>query len=118
MSGGQGNSVSMATVVRDAASVTVGLLSIGGRLDLFDFFIVGYLVAQLGPQWHLTYGESSVMLLAGGAGAIVSALCWGALSDALGRKRSGANQKFGIPFGVDVVGDGSDVIGLAHRLAQ
>ena len=27
--------------------VTFGLLSIGGSLDLFDFFIVGYLVAQL-----------------------------------------------------------------------
>jgi putative MFS transporter len=67
--------------------ITFGLLSIGGSLDFFDFFIVGYLVAQLGPQWHLTYGESSVMLLAAGIGAIVSALCWGALSDALGRKR-------------------------------
>jgi MFS transporter, putative metabolite:H+ symporter len=57
--------------------VTFGLLSVGASLDLFDFFIVGYLVAQLGPEWHLTYGESSVMLLAGGAGAIVAALCWG-----------------------------------------
>jgi putative MFS transporter len=67
--------------------ITFGLLSSGASLDLFDFFIVGYLVAQLGPQWHLTYGESSVMLLAGGVGAIVAALCWGALSDALGRKQ-------------------------------
>jgi MFS transporter, putative metabolite:H+ symporter len=67
--------------------ITFGLLSIGASLDFFDFFIVGYLVAQLGPEWHLTYGQSSVILLAAGAGAIVGALCWGALSDALGRKR-------------------------------
>jgi MFS transporter, putative metabolite:H+ symporter len=64
-----------------------GLLALGSVLDFFDFFIVGYLVAQLGPQWHLTYGQSSVMLLAAGLGAIVSALTWGALSDAFGRKR-------------------------------
>jgi hypothetical protein len=25
-------------------------------------FIVGYLIAQLGPQWHLTYGQSSTIL--------------------------------------------------------
>lgn len=67
--------------------LSFGLLSSGAILDFFDFFIVGYLVAQLGPQWHLTYGESSIMLLAAGVGAIIAALCWGALSDALGRKR-------------------------------
>lgn len=66
---------------------TFALLATGSVLDFFDFFIVGYLVAQLGPQWHLTYGQSSIILLAGGVGAIVSALVWGALSDALGRKR-------------------------------
>jgi len=67
--------------------VTFGLLASGAVLDYFDFFIVGYLVAQLGPQWHLSYGQSSLILLAAGLGAIVSALTWGALSDALGRKR-------------------------------
>jgi MFS transporter, putative metabolite:H+ symporter len=66
--------------------LTFALLSIGASLDFFDFFIVGYLVAQLGPEWHLTYGQSSVMLFAAGAGAIVAALSWGALSDAFGRK--------------------------------
>jgi putative MFS transporter len=64
-----------------------GLLATGSVLDFFDFFIVGYLVAQLGPQWHLTYGQSSLMLLSAGVGAIVSALTWGVLSDAFGRKR-------------------------------
>lgn len=66
---------------------TFGLLATGSVLDFFDFFIVGYLVAQLGPQWHLTYGQSSLMLLSAGVGAIVSALTWGVLSDAFGRKR-------------------------------
>jgi putative MFS transporter len=62
------------------------LLALSGAVDFFDFFIVGYLVAVVAPQWHLTYGESSMMLLGGGVGAICGALLWGPLSDALGRK--------------------------------
>jgi putative MFS transporter len=55
--------------------------------DFFDFFIVGFLVAVLAPQWHLTFGQTSVMLLSAGVGAIVGALVWGALADRFGRKR-------------------------------
>ena len=62
------------------------LLALSGAVDFFDFFIVGYLVAVVGPQWHLTYGQSSVMLLGGGLGAICGALIWGPLADAWGRK--------------------------------
>lgn len=64
-----------------------GLLAVGAALDFFDFFVVGYLVAVVGPQWHLTYGQSSLMLLGGGVGAICGALIWGPLSDAWGRKK-------------------------------
>src|ERR1700728_2148995 len=66
---------------------TFGLLASGTVLDYFDFFIVGYLIAQLGPAWHLTYGQSSTILLAAGIGAIAGALVWGPLSHQLGRKR-------------------------------
>lgn len=54
--------------------------------DFFDFFIVGFLVAVLAPQWHLTFGQTSVMLLSAGIGAIAGSLTWGALSDRWGRK--------------------------------
>lgn len=54
--------------------------------DFFDFFIVGFLIAVLAPQWHLTFGQTSIMLLSAGVGAIIGALAWGALSDHFGRK--------------------------------
>jgi putative MFS transporter len=62
------------------------LLSALFVLEFFDFLIVGYLLAVLAPQWHLTYGQSAVILYSGGVGAIVGALVFGALSDAWGRK--------------------------------
>lgn len=62
------------------------VFSIGLVLEYFDFYIAGFLVAILGPQWHLTYLQSSLMLMSAGLGAIVGALCWGALADAWGRK--------------------------------
>lgn len=60
---------------------------LGFTLDFFDFYLVGFLLAVLGPGWHLTYGQSSIILLSAGAGAILGSLFTGALADAYGRKR-------------------------------
>ena len=38
--------------------------------------------------------------------------------DAFRRKRAGADQVLGIPFGVDIVGDGGDLVALTQMLAQ
>jgi putative MFS transporter len=66
--------------------VAFGLLSALFVLEFFDFLVVGYLLAQLGPQWHLTYGQSALILYSGGLGSIVGALVFGGLADAWGRK--------------------------------
>jgi hypothetical protein len=42
-----------------------------GIVDFFDFFSVGFLVAVIGPRWHLTYGAAAAILLGGGIVAIV-----------------------------------------------
>src|SRR5947199_5402772 len=66
--------------------VAFTLLSALFVLEFFDFLVVGYLLAVLAPQWHLTYGQSAVILYSGGVGAIPGALVFGGLSDALGRQ--------------------------------
>ncbi len=62
------------------------ILALGSILDFFDFFVVAFLVAVLGPRWHLTYGQSAVMLLSAGVGSIVGALVAGAMADVIGRR--------------------------------
>src|SRR5689334_17164431 len=66
-------------------TITLGMFS--SVFDYFDYFVVGFLVAVLAPQWHLTFGQTSIMLLSAGVGAIIGSLVWGALADRFGRKR-------------------------------
>lgn len=79
------------------------LLSLVGVADFFDFFSVGFLVAVLGPRWHLTYGQSAIILLGGGVGAILGALCCGALSDLRGRKALIVSGTFICAFGAAAI---------------
>ncbi len=37
--------------------VTFALMAGIAILDFFDFLIVGYILAVVGPRWHLTYGQ-------------------------------------------------------------
>ena len=63
------------------------ILCLGYVAEFFDFFLVAYLLAVVRPIWHLTYGQSSIVLLAAGAGAIFGSLFSGALGDAFGRRK-------------------------------
>lgn len=68
--------------------IIFSLFCLGFALDFFDFFIVGFLISLIGPEWHLTYLQSSLILLSAGIGAIIGALFFGTLADSWGRKRT------------------------------
>src|SRR6202171_2374335 len=67
--------------------LTIGLLVFQEMFEFYDFFLVGYLVSVLAPSWHLTYGQSAMMLLSSGVGAIVGSLVGGMLAVAIGGKK-------------------------------
>jgi len=50
--------------------INFSLLSLITVLEFFDFAVVAFLLAVIGPQWHLTYGQSAIILYSGGIGAI------------------------------------------------
>jgi putative MFS transporter len=64
-----------------------GLMSAVFVFDFFDFLVVGYLLAAVNQEWHLTYGQSAIILYSGGVGAIVGAVLFGSFADAWGRKQ-------------------------------
>ena len=84
------------------------LLSLVTVLEFFDFAIVAFLLAVLGPQWHLTYGQSAVILYSGGVGAICGAVIWGSMADAWGRKQQ-------LVLGTFICGIGAGSIGLVPQ---
>ena len=88
--------------------VNFSLLSLITVLEFFDFAIVAFLLAVLGPQWHLTYGQSAIILYSGGLGAICGAVAWGSLSDAWGRKGQ-------LVLGTFICGIGAGAIGLVPQ---
>jgi len=67
--------------------LTISLLVLQEMFEFYDFFLVGYLVSVLAPGWHLTYGQSAMMLLSSGVGAIFGSLVGGRIADTIGRKK-------------------------------
>ncbi|HEX3863861.1 MAG TPA: MFS transporter [Stellaceae bacterium] len=60
---------------------------LGDMLEFFDYFLIGYVLAFIVTPWKLTYGESAIMLLSSGVGAIPGALFWGWMADRVGRRK-------------------------------
>jgi putative MFS transporter len=59
----------------------------GAVLDLFDFFLIAFIVPVVDDDWHLTFGQATAVLLSAGVGAIAGALVWGRLGDKYGRRK-------------------------------
>lgn len=66
--------------------ISFALLAAVYVFDFFDFSLIAFILAAIGPQWHLTYGQSALILYGSGLGAILGSLAWGSLADVFGRR--------------------------------
>jgi putative MFS transporter len=60
---------------------------LGDMLEFFDYFLIGFVLAFIVKPWHLTFGQSAIILLSSGIGAIIGAFVWGAWADKVGRRK-------------------------------
>jgi putative MFS transporter len=74
------------TLTRNQRKIVFAAI-LGDMLEFFDYFLIGYVLAFIVGPWHLTYGESAIMLLASGVGAIPGAWFWGWMADRVGRRK-------------------------------
>jgi len=65
---------------------TFGLITFQLTAEIFDFVLVSFLVSALAPAWHLTFGQTTIILLASGFGSIFGAMGFGWIADRMGRK--------------------------------
>jgi MFS transporter, putative metabolite:H+ symporter len=75
---------------------------LGDMLDFFDYFLIGYVLAFIVHDWDLTYGQSAMILLAAGVGAVPGAFFWGWMADRIGRRKAfiGTALNFSIATGI------------------
>ena len=65
----------------------LGAAMIGDALEFFDYFLIGFVLAFIIGPWKLTFGQSAVVLLSSGIGAIIGAYAWGWIADRIGRRK-------------------------------
>jgi putative MFS transporter len=65
----------------------IATANVGDMLDFFDFFLIGYVLAFILKEWQLTYGQSAVILISAGLGAVPGAFFWGWMGDRIGRRK-------------------------------
>jgi MFS transporter, putative metabolite:H+ symporter len=77
----------------DAKSLTsnqikiIAAAIIGDMLEFFDYYLIGFVLAFIIKPWHLTFGQSAIILLSSGVGAILGSVIWGRLADVYGRRK-------------------------------
>jgi len=64
----------------------IGAAIAGNMLDFFDLYLIGFVLSFIVKPWGLTFGESAIVLLSSGLGAMLGAVFWGALADRIGRR--------------------------------
>ncbi len=59
---------------------------IGDMLEFFDYYLISFVLAFIIKPWHMTFGQSAVILLSSGVGAILGSVIWGRIADVYGRR--------------------------------
>lgn len=65
-----------------------GAATLGDMLDFFDFFLIGFVLAFVVKDWHLSFGQSGAILLASGVTAPFGSLLYGWMADRIGRRKA------------------------------
>ncbi|HTW50300.1 MAG TPA: MFS transporter [Stellaceae bacterium] len=65
-----------------------GAATLGDMLDFFDFFLIGFVLAFVVKNWHLSFGQSGAILLASGITAPFGSLLYGWMADKIGRRKA------------------------------
>ena len=65
----------------------IATANVGDMLDFFDFFLIGYVLAFVLKEWQLTYGQSALILISAGVGAVLGGFFWGWMGDRIGRRK-------------------------------
>src|SRR3979409_2537052 len=60
---------------------------IGDMLEFFDYYLIAFVLAFIIKPWQLTGGESAIILMSSGVGAILGAFIWGRIADIYGRRQ-------------------------------
>src|ERR1700710_3313638 len=60
---------------------------IGDALEFFDSSLTAFVLSFLIGPWKLTFGQSAMVLMSSGIGAIMGAYVWGWLADRIGRRK-------------------------------
>lgn len=56
-------------------------------LEFLDYFLIGFILTFVSSPWELSFGQSSLILLSSGLGAILGAIYFGRLADRIGRRK-------------------------------
>ena len=81
----------------------IATAGVGDMLDFFDFFLIGYVLAFILKEWHLTYGQSAIILISAGLGAVPGAFFWGWMGDVIGRRRVFIMTALNVAFATGVM---------------